>query len=71
MNNVIVMSQVLNPVEIFSLRSFQLQRYKIFKNLKILKLIKMMTNKMLWDVAHCNGRNLLTFRINFPHPYSR
>jgi hypothetical protein len=71
MNNAIVMRQVLNPVEIFSLLSFQPQRCKIFNNLKILNLIKFMANKMLWDVAQCNGRNLLTFRIKLLPPYSR
>jgi len=53
MNNAIVMKQVLSPVEIFSLLSFQLPRYKIFNNLKILNLIKFMANTMLWDVAQC------------------
>jgi hypothetical protein len=71
MNNAIVMRPVLSPVEIFSLLFFQQQICKIFNNLKILNLIKFMTNKMLWDVAQCNGRNLLTFRINLLPQSSR
>jgi hypothetical protein len=65
------MRQLVSTVEIFSLSSFQLQKCKIFSTLKILKIIKMMTNTMLLYVAQCYDRYLLTFRMKILLPYSK